>query len=43
VSHYLKRLWAAPVIAGAIAVAAAGTAVALDITGTDGNDRIIGR
>lgn len=42
VSHYLKRLWAAPVIAGAITVAAAGTALALDITGTEGHDRIVG-
>jgi hypothetical protein len=42
VSHYRNRLLAAPVIAGAIALAAAGTAVALDITGTDGRDRIIG-
>ena len=41
-SHYRKRLLAAPVIAGAITLAAAGTAVALDITGTDGPDRIIG-
>ena len=40
--HYLKRLSAAPLIAGAIPVAAAGTAMALDITGTDGPDRIIG-
>jgi RTX calcium-binding nonapeptide repeat (4 copies) len=42
VSHYLKRLYAAPVIAGVITVAAAGTAMALDITGTAGHDRIIG-
>ena len=37
-----RGLLAAPVIAGAIVLAAAGTAVALEITGTDGPDRIIG-
>src|SRR5688572_2466541 len=41
-SHSYKGLLAAPVIAGAIALVAAGTAVALEITGTDGPDRIIG-
>src|SRR3954447_23888445 len=42
VSHCLKRLWMGPVIAAAITVATAGTAVALLISGTDGPDRIIG-
>ena len=40
--HYRKRLLAAPVVVGGMTLAAAGTAVALDITGTDGRDRIIG-
>src|SRR3954465_353965 len=43
VSHCLKRLCVTPVIAVAIALVAAGSAVALGITGTDGPDRIVGR
>ena len=42
VSHYRKRMLAAPVIAGAITLAAAASAVALTIIGTEGPDRIIG-
>ena len=41
-SHCLKRLWVAPLIAAAITVVTAGTAVALVITGTGGHDRITG-
>ena len=41
-SHCFKRLWTAPLLAAAMSLVAAGSALALVITGTDGHDRIVG-